>query len=331
MADTEPLLASIVIPTYNGETYLRQILEAALAQRVDGEFEVIVIDSGSTDSTLAIVASFPAVRLHQIPNSEFGHGRTRNLAAQLARGTFVAFLTHDAIPATDRWLHELLAPFAIDERILGVMGKQIPRPTCFPLMKYDIQGVFSGFGPEFGTTVFYDDGFVQDEGTRGAITFYSDVNSAARRATLTGPIPYRDVPYAEDQLFGQDVIAAGYLKAYAPRAAVVHSNDLTLAEFGPRIFDETVGLRRIGTVVPPMSWAGAHARAARGALRDTATILRDGSYTWRRKLYWVVVNPAYHLAKWRAYRKATLVDVTDEARVNADSLEHRRKTSGQAD
>jgi rhamnosyltransferase len=327
MAGTEPLLASIVIPTFNGEKYLREILTASLAQRIDGAVEVLVIDSGSTDATLAIVESFPEVRLHQIPNSEFGHGRTRNLAAQLSGGEFVAFLTHDAIPATDRWLHELLAPFSIDPRIVGVMGKQLPRPTCFPLMKYDIQGVFAGFGPHFGTTVFYDDGFVDDPGTLAAITFYSDVNSAARRDILTGQIPYRDVPYAEDQMFGQDVIAAGFRKAYAPRAAVVHSNDLTLAEFGPRIFDETVGLRRIGTVVSPMTWAGAHARAVRGALRDTKTILRDGSYTWRRKLYWIAVNPFYHVSKWRAYRTATLTDLTDEASVNADSLEHRRKTA----
>ena len=328
MAGTEPLVASIVIPTFNGETYLREILAACTTQRIDGAFEILVVDSGSTDSTLSIVESFPNVRLHQIPNSEFGHGRTRNLAAQLSGGEFVAFLSHDAIPATDRWLHEMLAPFSIDPRIVGVMGKQIPRPACFPLMKYDIEGVFAGFGPHFGTTVFYDDGFVQDPGTLAAITFYSDVNSAARRDILTGQIPYRDVLYAEDQMFGQDVIAAGFHKAYAPRAAVIHSNDVTLAEFGPRIFDETVGLRRIGTKVAPMSRGGSYARAARGALRDSSTILRDGSYTWRRKLYWIIVNPRYHLHKWRAYRKASLADLTDDARINADSLEHRRKTQG---
>jgi rhamnosyltransferase len=323
---SEPLEATVVILTYNGEKYLDRILERTLAQEIDGRFEVLVIDSGSTDGTLAIVESFPAVRLHQIPNSEFGHGKTRNLAAALAQGSVIAYLTHDAVPLTTSWLREILAPFALDEQIVAVMGKQVPRRLCFPLMKYEIQGVFAGFGPDFGTTVFYKDDFVHDEGTLAAITFYSDVNSAARRDILTGPIPYRDVPYAEDQVFGKDVIDAGYRKAYAPRAAVEHSNDLTLAEFGPRIFDETVGLRQVGVTVPPMSRLGALARVARGAVRDTPQIARDGTYSRRRRLYWLVVNPFFHLAKWLAYRRASLVDLSDERRIASSSLEERRKS-----
>ena len=98
------------------------------------------------------------------------------------------------------------------------MGKQVPRRGAFPLQKYEIQGVFRNFGPDFGTSVFYKDAFVTDEGVLGAISFYSDVNSAARRRFLLDVIPYRDVRYAEDQLFGKDLIEAGYRKAYAPRA-----------------------------------------------------------------------------------------------------------------
>lgn len=328
-ADDE-VLATVAILTYNGETYLERILEAVSAQEVDGDFEILVIDSGSTDRTLEIVARFPEVRLHEIPNHEFGHGRTRNLAARLARGRYVAYLTHDAIPLGPRWLHELIAPFAIDAKVVGVMGKQVPRPRCFPLMKYEINGVFAQFGPDFGTTILYRDDFVQDEGTLGALTFYSDVNSAARREVLIDQIPYRDVRYAEDQMFGQDVIAAGWHKAYAPRGAVEHSNDLTLREFGARIFDETVGLRQIGVVVPPMSWLGRWRRTIRSTGGDTLRLLRDSAYSWRRKLYWLVVNPAFHIVKWEAYRRATRVDLGDESAIRAGSLEHRRMSRSRA-
>lgn len=326
MTNENPV-ATIAILTYNGETYLRGILEMSVAQEVDGDVEILVIDSGSTDSTLSIIADFPSVRLHQIPNSEFGHGKTRNLAAQLARGEFIAFLTHDAVPANVSWLRELLAPFDMDERIVAVMGKQIPRPRCFPLMKYEIYGVFAQFGPDFGTSVFYKDTFVQDAGTLAAITFYSDVNSAARRAFLTDTIPYRDVRYAEDQMFGQDLIEAGYRKAYAPRAAVVHSNDLTYSEFGARIFDETVGLRQIGVAQPPMTFTAMLRRTVRGTLGDTARISRDSGYGWKRRLYWYAVNPFYQLQKWSSYRRAANVDLSDSAEINAGSLEHQRKTA----
>lgn len=318
---------TIAILTYNGETYLRRILEMIRRQDYPGSVEVLVIDSGSTDATLDIVRAFPEVVLHQIPNSEFGHGKTRNLAAELAHGRFVAYLTHDAVPASDAWLRELLAPFDLDERIVAVMGKQIPRPGCFPLLKYEIRGVFAGFGPDFGTSVFYKDDFASSEGVLGAMSFYSDVNSAARRDFLRDVVPYRDVRYAEDQLFGRDVIDAGYVKAYAPRGVVEHSNDLTLSEYGKRIFDETVGLRQIGSPIPPMSAAQQARLTLRGIAGDTLRILRDGDYSWKRKLYWLAINPAFQARKWEAYRRSTQVDLSDSAAVAAGSLEAAKKTT----
>ncbi|TFD22865.1 glycosyltransferase family 2 protein [Cryobacterium sp. TMT2-23] len=323
---TDQPLVTVAILTYNGEVYLERILQQVTTQQIDGDVEVLVIDSGSTDSTLDIVRKFPAVRLHEIPNSEFGHGKTRNLAAQLANGQFIAFLTHDAIPASAQWLRELLAPFALDTRIVAVMGKQIPRAGCFPLLKYEIQGVFAGFGPDFGTSIFYKDDFVQSEGVLNAVSFYSDVNSAARRDFLVHTIPYRDVRYAEDQLFGKDLIEAGYRKAYSGRAAVEHSNDLTLAEYRRRIFDETVGLRQIGFDTPELTRANRSRLIIRGVVGDTLRILRDGDFGWKRKLYWLVVNPAYQIQKWNSYRASTLVDISDEEAVRSGSLEHTRKT-----
>lgn len=320
-------LATVAILTFNGEIYLERILRDVLAQQLDGDFEVLVVDSGSTDATLDIVRKFPSVRLHEITNAEFGHGRTRNLAAQLARGTFIAYLTHDAIPASTQWLRELLAPFALDESIVAVMGKQIPRAGCFPLLKYEIQGVFAGLGPDFGTSIFYKDSFVQSEGVLNAISFYSDVNSAARRDFLLNTIPYRDVRYAEDQLFGKDLIEAGFRKAYAGRAAVEHSNDLTLAEYRERIFDETVGLRQIGFPIPVLERSGQMRLTVRGILGDSFRIARDAEFSWKRKLYWLLLNPTYQIAKWTSYRASTLIDVTDDEAVKSRSLEHRRKTA----
>ena len=319
------MLATVAILTFDGEKYIRRILESVLQQQVDGEFSVLVIDSGSTDATLAIVAEYPSVRLHQIPNKEFGHGKTRNLAAQLADGEFIAYLTHDAIPMSAFWLYELLAPFGIDERVVAVMGKQVPRATCFPLMKYEINGVFAQFGPDYGTSIFYKDSFVKDEGTLAAITFYSDVNSAARRRFLLDKIPYRDVRYAEDQMFGRDIILAGHRKAYAARAAVEHSNDLTYSEFGPRIFDETVGLRQIGVLVPPMSRRGQFRRTLRGVIDDSSRILHDRSWSRKRQLYWFVVNPFFHARKWASYRRAANVELDDSATIESFSLEAQRK------
>ncbi|MDC4232653.1 glycosyltransferase family 2 protein [Actinomyces sp. B33] len=302
-AEHDRLDATVVILTYNGERHIDEILRAVEDQRFEGSYEILVIDSGSTDATLDIIAAHPRVRLHQIPNSEFGHGKTRNLAAHLARGEIVAYLTHDATPAHDRWLHEITAPFGISDRIVAVMGAQAPRASAFPLLRYEIRTMFAGFGPGYGTTLFYDDDFIQDEGVRNAVSFYSDVNSAARRSTLTGPVPYRDVSYAEDQLLGRDVIDAGLIKAYAPRALVMHSNEMTVGEYDDRMFEETQGLREVGIDVAMPSMRTVVRMVVGGTVRDALRIVRDRELTAVSKLRGLLVNPAYHVQRWRGVRR----------------------------
>lgn len=315
---------TIAILTFNGELYLDRILTAIQRQDFDGTIEVLVLDSGSTDGTLAIVAQHPAVRLHQIPNSEFGHGRTRNLAASLARGTIVAYLTHDAVPADDYWLSELVAPFARFPGVEGVLGRQVGRPDCVPILKYEIRRVFSTQGPEFATTLSYRTGaFDRQPHYWLPAAFYSDVNSAARRDFLLNTTPYRDVDYAEDQLFGRDLLEAGHVKAYAARGAVEHSNDLTYREYKKRTFDEIVGLRASGATVPPSP--SALRRLVRAIILDPVDILRDHDYSAGRKLYWLIVNPFYHLAKSSASRRARRIRLDDGAGIAKGSLERERR------
>ena len=306
--------ATVVILTYNGERYLDEILTAIEGQDWDGELEVLVIDSGSSDRTLDIVAAHPRARLHEIPNSDFGHGRTRDLAAHLASGEFVAYLTHDATPASPQWLAELVAPMLDDDRIVAVLGKQLPRPHCQPMLKYEIQTTFAALGPDAGVTVFRGDRL----GSRAEIEaagFYSDVNSAARRSVLVGPVPYRDVSYAEDQLFGRDLLAAGLRKAYAPRAAVVHSNDLSIREAGRRATEEILALRGIGTQVAPLGRAGMLRLILRGSLVDGMRIVRDRQWGVLGRLRWLFVNPLYQVAKWSGHRRGTLLPVGSQPSV----------------
>ena len=105
--------ASIVLLTFNGEEYLEELLDAIAEQKTTFAFETIVIDSGSTDRTLEIVRRH-AVRLHQIPNSEFNHGGTRNLGATMAQSDYVAYVTQSATPADTSWLQHLVDAFGLD-------------------------------------------------------------------------------------------------------------------------------------------------------------------------------------------------------------------------
>src|SRR5713226_2358757 len=107
---------SIVIPTKNGAQDIGNCVEAVYSQKGVAPFEVIVIDSGSTDATLEIARRYP-VRIEQIPAETFHHARTRNFAASIAKGEFLVFLSQDAIPASDAWLGAMISNF--DDRSVG--------------------------------------------------------------------------------------------------------------------------------------------------------------------------------------------------------------------
>ncbi|WP_139416720.1 glycosyltransferase family 2 protein [Agromyces laixinhei] len=313
---------TVVIPTLNGERYLGEVLDAINAQEGAGLIETLVIDSGSTDATLDIVRSHPAARLHEIPNAEFGHGRTRNLGARLARGRVIAFLTQDATPAASDWLAELISPLA-EPGVEAVFGRQIPRRHAFPLQKYDIEGVFAAQGPLDRPTLVAADGRSGDE--LDAVAFYSDVNSAARRSFLVDVIPLRDLPYSEDLAFARDVLEAGHRKAYSPRAAVLHSNDMGVQEYAARMFDETLGLRRVGHVPPTYSRTGATLRAIKGALVDSGRIVRDRDYRIGERVKWLAVNPAYQFARWNGLYHGARAGLDDDVVISRRSWERRQQ------
>src|SRR3990172_3056094 len=285
--------ASVVLLTFNGESYLREVLEAVHGQKTSFQYEVFVIDSGSTDTTLDIVRSYP-VNLHQIPNSEFNHGETRNLGARLARGQFIAYLTQDATPADEHWLQQLVDAFELSPKVGAVYGLHIPRPNCDPVTRRDMEEFFKMMGPRDQPTIQQikegEEGWQEYQENEGIIGFYSDVNSCLRKSVWK-EIPSRALDYAEDQALGRDILQAGYWKVYEPRAAVIHSHSFPLLGYFRRQFDEYRGLRRsIG-----FAQTGGLARVFLGALKGG---LVDSRYIWREK---------YSLAaklKWTPYAYA---------------------------
>lgn len=293
--------ATIALLTFNGEEFLEQLLGAVFDQATDKKFEVLVIDSGSTDGTLQIVEKFPAVRLHQIPNEEFGHGRTRNLAVKLADSEFVLFLTQDAVPSHDKWLDYMLEPFGIGEKVSCVFGKQIPRADCFATLKREVTVAFRSFGTDDAIVLHRQTKLTDQLGLTN--TFFSDANSAVRKSALHS-IPFRDVDYAEDQALGIDMLAAGYYKAYAPLGSVYHSHNYPLRKYFKRKFDESVGLRKSTGQTPQASRKELFIGSAKSTLRDYSFILRDTDYSIGRKLHNLVLAPFYNISLRLAIRAA---------------------------
>ncbi|MGO2140232.1 MAG: glycosyltransferase family 2 protein [Leucobacter sp.] len=89
-------LASVIVPVYNGEQFLRRCLDSVLAQSM-GDLELIVVNDGSTDDTRAILAEYEAsdARVTVIDQANAGQGAARNRALGQARGEFVLFVDAD--------------------------------------------------------------------------------------------------------------------------------------------------------------------------------------------------------------------------------------------
>lgn len=94
-------LVSVIVPTFDGEAFVRETLDSVLAQDY-APIEVIVCDDGSKDGTLGILESYGS-RITVVRQKNQGVAAARNRAAREARGEFVTFLDHD-----DVWEQNLL-------------------------------------------------------------------------------------------------------------------------------------------------------------------------------------------------------------------------------
>ncbi len=303
---TAPARVSVLLVTKNGERYLAETLQRVRAQR--GRFqldEIIAVDSGSRDKTLTILESH-AVRVLRIPPQDFGHGKTRNLAAAQAQSDYLVFLTQDATPANAGWLAALLAPLLADPSIAGAYSRQLPRPHCHPMeWRRIVEDELSG-----RTESYLNSSEALDYANNPAFFyFFSNVSSVLRRSAWQ-KFPFPEVDFAEDQLWARQVLEAGYQTAYRADSLVYHSHG-----YGPwpnfrRHFDHARALGDIDSAsrlslgrMVPLAW-----RAARRDLSFWRWLTHQGRL--RVGLRWGALALAWHLAAlwgtWLGERKHSL-------------------------
>jgi glycosyltransferase involved in cell wall biosynthesis/SAM-dependent methyltransferase len=269
---------SVIVPVKDGGRYLAELLQAVHDQGED--VEVLVIDSGSRDDSVAIARAAGAEVLEITPE-EFGHGRTRNLGAERTHGQLIAFLTQDATPAPG-WLAAYREAFALSERVGAAYGPHLPRADTSPMIARELVEFFAGFSPD-GQPV------VQRQGDPN---FLANVNACYWRDCWE-QIRFPDVAYSEDQAFGRAMLEAGWEKVYHPGAAVYHAHDYGAATFMRRYFDEYRGLRQTLGHVEGFGLRSS-ARIVRASVaRDRQWMIEQGMPPANRKR-WIVRSTVHH-------------------------------------
>ncbi len=208
---------SIVIPVKNGETWIGTCLKGIQEQNLYDKTETILIDSGSTDNTLAIASSYP-VKIFEIAAADFNHGGTRNFAVSKCSGEFVVMTVQDARAAERYWLDKLLEPFE-DPEIVAVCGAQgVPHdPDKNPVDWYRphqqaavkklhfLPGVFKNLSPR----------------EQSDLCGWDNVNAVYRRRILLLN-PFEEVVFGEDMLWAKNAFISGLALAYNRNSVVFH-------------------------------------------------------------------------------------------------------------
>ncbi len=289
---------SVVIPTLNAGERFHEVLEALASQDLDGGFELLVIDSSSSDGTRA-AAHAAGARVVEIPRPSFNHGRTRNEGIALARGELIALLTQDAIPIGRSYLTNLLSAFE-RPNVDGVYGRQFPRPDCDPLLFHRLQNwsagrdlpalqVLAPGDPERSRALFA----VLPPMERYLTSAFDNVASAVRRSTWER-IPFPEKSFGEDVAWAREVILAGGAIAFVPAASVEHSHRIDLAREFRRIYCDHRNLCELFGLFQVPSWKAVWS-GWRCQSRQYAELLSRTHLSRSERLYWQAYSISYAL------------------------------------
>jgi rhamnosyltransferase len=218
---------ALIVPTYNASTYMPDFL-SGLAKQSCVIDSVLVIDSSSADDTVA-QAKKAGIKTHVIPQSEFDHGGTRQLATELIKADIYIFMTQDAICADSNTFQNLLKAFD-DPKVGCAYGRQLPHKDA---------GLLAAHAREFN---YPDQSYVRsydDAKTFGIKTCFNSNSFAAYRATAL-----REAGgFLKGLILGEDMVVAarmqlkGWRVAYCAEAKAYHSHNYTVAQEFKRYFD----------------------------------------------------------------------------------------------
>jgi rhamnosyltransferase len=212
---------SIVIRTRNEARFIGATLKRIFDQATTLNYEIIVVDSGSTDDTLAIARQYP-VRLFEIAPIEFTYGYALNYGARLARSDCIVNLSAHCIPVDSCWLDQLITPLLSDHTVAATYGKQVP---------------IRGHNP-FEERATLDAFAIQRNGRIKAI--FSNANCAIRRKVWeTHPFDEK-APFAEDFIWATQVSSDEFRIEYVEGASVFHSHAFDIRFWSKRYYDNAL-------------------------------------------------------------------------------------------
>lgn len=208
---------TVIMRTKNSEDILPQTLKSLFSQQ-DVSFDLLAVDSGSTDNTLSILKEFPC-RIIQIKAEDYFPGKVLNFAISQSSSPLIVFLNSDAVFLTPNALKCMISAFD-DPAVLAAFGRQLARPDAELWVKRDYLASF----PD----------------SRNAPSWMplSLVFSAMRRSAWEKHPFYTSAWGSEDTEWGNWAKKSNLKISYLPDALVMHSHNYTFKQLYGRRFIE---------------------------------------------------------------------------------------------
>ncbi|WP_373077096.1 glycosyltransferase family 2 protein [Fusobacterium varium] len=216
---------SIIVPIYNGEKYLKKLVEKLKEQKGNFSIELIALISHSKDKSLEISKElFDKV----LEVKKFNHAKTRHRGALIAEGDILVFITQDILPYDNNWLRELVNP--LNENIFASFSKQIAYEE-----HSETEKIIRRFN-------YPDENRIcnkQNENINGRKNiFYSDASSAILKEEFLKLGGYDFfTPTNEDVYLASKIIKSGKSFIYIAESKIWHSHQLSLKDSYKRYGD----------------------------------------------------------------------------------------------
>ena len=256
----------LLIRCFNEEAHIGRLLTGVMQQTQRPE-QIVVVDSGSTDATLAIASTFP-VEIVRISPGDFSFGRSLNVGLATVRAEVAVLASAHVFPIYDTWIERLIAPFASPEIALSYGRQQAPA------------------GGRFSESQIFARWYPARSVSRQPHPFCNNANAAIRMRVWSEQ-PYDEaLTGLEDVDWAKKALARGYNISYVAEAPVIHVHDESFDQVVNRYRREAIAHKlihddqRMGAPLAAKLWLASvtgdlRAAAREGVARDHAVdILR---------------------------------------------------------
>ena len=237
--------------SFNEAWALRETLPALVAQNYR-RWELLVMDSGSTDGSVELIRQFQPRHFVQIPHNHYNPARVLNHGMALASSNLGIFLNADATPQGSDWLGPLVTAL-LGQQVAAVFGRQIPRPDCKAVFAHD-----------------YERCFGSNRESAKWEHFFSMASSGIRKDVWAKRGFNERMQYSEDDEFTRWCRAQGHRVVYVPESVVMHSHNYSAAQAWKRSFGEGRALAAVWDIpkARPTGWRNVFLGWLNDARRD---------------------------------------------------------------